>query len=82
MYWDIKDFIKHCFPCQQNKPLNQNPFGLLQPLAVPKKLWEELTTHFITHLPPATLTTRVSTLYVRLTDSLKCHDAILTKLYK
>jgi len=35
--------------------------------------------------PPATLTTWVSTLYVRLTDSLECQDAvltwILTKLY-
>jgi len=35
--------------------------------------------------PPTTLTTWVSTLYVRLTDSLECQDAILTwiltKLY-
>jgi len=27
--------------------------------------------------PPATLTTRVSTLYVRLSDSLECQDATL-----
>ena len=31
--------------------------------------------------PPTTLTTRVSTLYVRLTNSLECQDVILTKLY-
>jgi len=39
----------------------------------------------VMEFPPTTLTTRVSTLYVRLTDSLECHDAtlpwILTKLY-
>ena len=50
-YHDTKTYIKQCLPCQQNKPSNKKPLGLLQPIPIPAKLWEELTIDFITHLP-------------------------------
>ena len=29
MYMDTKTFIRECLPCQQNKPINTKPLGLL-----------------------------------------------------
>jgi len=51
MYRDTKSYIKQCLPRQHNKPINQKHLGLLQPIPLPNKLWEELTTNFIAHLP-------------------------------
>nr|KYP37416.1 Retrotransposable element Tf2 [Cajanus cajan] len=55
-YWpsmasDVRQFIKHCAICQQNKYETQKPRGLLQPLHTPNKVWEEGTMDFITSLP-------------------------------
>ena len=50
MYRDVKSFIKQCLLCQQNKPINTKPLGLLQPIPPPTQIWDELTTDFITHL--------------------------------
>jgi Chromo (CHRromatin Organisation MOdifier) domain/Integrase zinc binding domain len=57
LYWwpgmakDIKRFIKSCDACQRNKSSNQLPAGLLQPLPIPGRRWETVTTDFITDLP-------------------------------
>jgi len=32
LYDDIVEYVKQCIPCQRNKPSNQRPHGLLQPL--------------------------------------------------
>lgn len=50
---DVKLFVKNCITCQQNKPFNQKPMGLLQPLPIPTQVWEDIAMDFITHLPPA-----------------------------
>nr|KYP41448.1 Retrotransposable element Tf2 [Cajanus cajan] len=55
-YWpsmasDVRQFIKRCAICQQNKYETQKPRGLLQPLHTPNKVWEEVTMDFITSLP-------------------------------
>lgn len=55
-YWpglhsDVKNYVKHCTVCQHNKYQTQKKLGLLQPLAIPSKVWDELTMDFITHLP-------------------------------
>jgi hypothetical protein len=51
IYKDVKDLIHKCSVCQQNKNMTTKKQGLLQPLEVPEKVWEELTMDFITHLP-------------------------------
>lgn len=57
LYWwpgmsvDIAKYVKSCLLCQRNKASNQKPSGLLQPLAVPKDRWSEVTMDFITGLP-------------------------------
>ncbi len=55
-YWpkmqeDIKKYISSCLSCQSNKPSNQVPMGLLQPLAIPESKWSQVSMDLITQLP-------------------------------
>nr|GEY56852.1 Ty3/gypsy retrotransposon protein [Tanacetum cinerariifolium] len=55
-YWpnvgdDVYNFIKSCSKCQQVKAPNHKPYGLLQPLPIPSRVWDDLSMDFITHLP-------------------------------
>src|SRR6266511_2123677 len=40
---DVKKYVIGCDSCQRNKSSNQQPAGLLQPLATPSKRWEQIT---------------------------------------
>lgn len=48
---DVATFVKACYVCQQMKPANHSPFGLLNPLPIPDKVWEDISLDFITGLP-------------------------------
>jgi hypothetical protein len=55
-YWpklheEVKQYVLSCLPCQSNKPSNQEPIGLLQPLPIPEVRWEVVSMDFITQLP-------------------------------
>ena len=55
-YWpgmlgDVKAYVRSCVSCQQNKPSNQRPAGLLQPLPIPSHRWQSVSTDLITQLP-------------------------------
>jgi RNase H-like domain found in reverse transcriptase/Reverse transcriptase (RNA-dependent DNA polymerase)/Integrase zinc binding domain/Chromo (CHRromatin Organisation MOdifier) domain/Retroviral aspartyl protease len=55
-YWpkmqeDVKNYVRSCYKCQSNKPNNRHPFGLLQPLPIPEKAWEQVSMDLITQLP-------------------------------
>jgi hypothetical protein len=50
-YTDVKQFIRNCHTCQHNKYMPTKKQGLLQPLPIPDKVWDELTMDFVTHLP-------------------------------
>lgn len=55
-YWpslaqDIKNQIKECEVCQQNKGENVAYPGLLQPLLISSHAWEHITMDFISGLP-------------------------------
>ena len=51
MYEEIKHYVATCTKCQQNKASHEHPQGLLQPLPVPERRWQQVTMDFITQLP-------------------------------
>lgn len=51
MYNEIKEYVVTCLPCQQNKPSQQVPMGLLQPIPNPERRWSTVTIDLITQLP-------------------------------
>jgi hypothetical protein len=48
---DLKRFISSCTTCQQIKPSNQLPAGLLKPLSIPHRPWESIAMDFMLSLP-------------------------------
>jgi RNase H-like domain found in reverse transcriptase/Reverse transcriptase (RNA-dependent DNA polymerase)/Integrase zinc binding domain/Chromo (CHRromatin Organisation MOdifier) domain/Retroviral aspartyl protease len=55
-YWprmqaNIQKYISSCQKCQENKSVNSSPIGLLQPLPIPTRRWEQVSMDLITHLP-------------------------------
>ena len=58
-YWcgmqkDIKEFVQKCLICQQAKhDTTTLPSGLLEPLPILDKIWDDVTMDFITGLPPS-----------------------------
>ncbi|GKA51566.1 ty3-gypsy retrotransposon protein, partial [Tanacetum coccineum] len=55
-YWPkmkdtIRDYVFQCRICQETKPFNKAPQGLLQPLQISRQIWDCILMDFITHLP-------------------------------
>ena len=48
---DVREYVRSCPDCQRNKPSNQRPAGLLQPIPPPTQRWQQVTMDLITHLP-------------------------------
>ncbi|KAJ2917183.1 hypothetical protein MD484_g3247, partial [Candolleomyces efflorescens] len=56
VYWkdlvsDVKVFCDTCPTCKQNKPDNQRPYGLLNPLPVPLYPWDSIGVDFVGPFP-------------------------------
>ena len=58
-YWkglaqDVKRYVRGCAACHYTKPPNEKPYGLLQPLEIPRRRWQRINVDFITKLPLTT----------------------------
>ena len=56
LYWpgvaaDVETYIKSCTSCAQNKSSTQRPAGLLHPMPIPTKRFEEIAMDFVGPLP-------------------------------
>ncbi|KAK8934132.1 hypothetical protein KSP39_PZI014431 [Platanthera zijinensis] len=56
LYWpnmlrQVKAYVAACLPCQKAKYEAMFPGGLLQPLPIPERIWEDIAMDFITRLP-------------------------------
>nr|GEZ61283.1 putative integrase [Tanacetum cinerariifolium] len=51
MRQDVAKLVAECGVCQRNKHCNLSPIGLLQPMFVPQRIWEDLTMDFVDALP-------------------------------
>ncbi|KAH0746266.1 hypothetical protein KY285_007923 [Solanum tuberosum] len=51
MKHDVKIFVQNCLVCQQAKYQALAPTGLLQPLPIPERIWEDVSLDFIVGLP-------------------------------
>ncbi|KAJ0436024.1 putative nucleotidyltransferase, Ribonuclease H [Helianthus annuus] len=49
----VKRFIRDCHICQRFKTESCRPAGLLQPLPIPSRIWEDISMDFIEGLPPS-----------------------------
>ena len=55
-YWpqirdEVEAYVRTCFVCQQDKVEQQQPRGLLEPLPIAERPWDNLTMDFIIGLP-------------------------------
>ncbi|QRW17624.1 Retrotransposable element Tf2 protein [Rhizoctonia solani] len=55
-YWPslkkfVNSYISHCETCIRSKPTNQLPVGLLKPLQIPERPWEDIAYDMIVGLP-------------------------------
>jgi hypothetical protein len=47
----VREFVRGCPMCQRNKTEHLHPAGLLQPLPVPRQVWDDIAMHFIEGFP-------------------------------
>ncbi|QRW20379.1 Retrotransposable element Tf2 protein [Rhizoctonia solani] len=55
-YWPllkkfVNSYVSHCKTCIRSKPTNQLPVGLLKPLQIPERPWEDIAYDMIVGLP-------------------------------
>ena len=51
MHKFINSYVSHCETCICSKPVNQLPIGLLKPLPIPERPWEDIAYDLVVGLP-------------------------------
>jgi transposase InsO family protein len=55
-YWpkmrqSVEQYVRNCDICRRSKTPRHAPFGVLRPLGLPERPWQEITMDFVTGLP-------------------------------
>lgn len=84
LYWKkmaatIKQFIRSCSTCQRHKTETVAPTGLLSPLPIPMRVWEDISMDFIEGLPKSEGKTVIYVVVDRLSNY--AHFISLTRPY-
>ena len=74
---DIENYVKSCPVCQVMKSDHRKKVGPLQPIPIPTRKWEQITTDLVTDLPPFAGYTAIAIFVDRLTKMV--HFAPCTK---
>lgn len=51
-YPDVKEYVRSCPICKHAKSHREHKHGLLKPLPIPDRYWQDISCDFITSLPP------------------------------
>jgi hypothetical protein len=51
MRTDVNCYTRNCHTCQRTKPSRHAPFGVLRPLPIPDRPWQDISMDFVTGLP-------------------------------
>src|SRR3978361_4553 len=48
---EVERFVRNCHTCQRSRTSRHAPFGVLRPLSIPQKPWQDISMDFVTGLP-------------------------------
>ena len=63
-YWpkmdqEVEEYVRSCDSCQRNKATWPKKYGLLDPLDIPKRPWDDISMDFIVGLPESSRHTKI-----------------------
>ena len=70
MTQDVRRFVRNCNTCDKSKIWREQKYGLLKPLPIPERIWNELSVDFITGLAPSKDCTSIMIVTDRLSKSI------------
>ena len=64
IYWprmdqEVEEYVRRCDPCQRNKATRHEKYGLLDPLDIPNRPWDDISMDFIVGLPESSGHTKI-----------------------
>jgi transposase InsO family protein len=83
-YWprmqaDTDRFVRNCHTCQRSRTARHAPFGVLRPLPIPDRPWQDIAMDFVTGLPPSQGYDAIWVVIDRLTKArhfVPCHTTV------